>query len=528
MDCVLEGGPVMRILIVLLLLGGGIAYADDEILRGSVVRIEAKEIYVSLGSSHGVVGGAALRIKRPITLRHPITHAAISDWVPIGSASVTEAGYEMSRAIVGELVAEIKVGDIAEVLVDRPEPPRPVERGPVAPPVDAATAEVLGELTAQAGQSIDVRIASWERYLSIRPSSRYSAGIRRELDELRTLRDQMRMPGSVHGAERIATVTHSAPSVARAGAPLPLAFVLDRPDRVASAYLHYRPHGAPTYRAVLLIRDHGIYLHGAIPAEVVAAPGVDYFVEVAMPNGTSGLALGAPAWPIAVEVRPPTLLDQIGAMSAGSTVRFTADSSSFGSLDHRAGDRGDHIYTANLDFTYRLRDVIESVGVGAGVYAGTGGFRDGVWTATNAAPTTGFHYGYADMEVGGHADGIHVSVGGQLIAGVGKTGFGLGGEGRLRIGERDGTNVVFLGRTIDQVGFLSQIRFGARIATPLGLGISVGATDQPNEGDVGLVLGTELELYAIRNVSILARGSWEGRSVDHSGVGGGGGVAFNW
>lgn len=517
----------MRILIMLLLLGS-VARADDEILRGSVVRIEAKEIYVSLGSSHGVVRGAALRIKRPITLRHPITRASISDWIPIGSASVTEAGYEMSRAVVGELVAEIKVGDIAEVLIDRPEPPHPVEHGPVAPPVDPATAEVLGVLTAQAGQSIDVRIAGWERYLSIRPSSRYSAGIRRELDELRALRDQMRMPGSIHGAERIATVTHTAPTIARAGASLPLAFVLDQPDRVASAYLHYRPHGAPTYRAVLLTRDHSLYLHGAIPAEVVEAPGVDYFVEVAMPNGTSGLALGAPAGPITVEVRPPTLLDQIGARSAGSTVRFTADSLNFNSLDHRAGDRSDHLYTANLDFTYRLRSVIESVGVGGGVYAGTGGSRDGMWTETNAAPTTGFRYGYADMEVGGHADGIHVSVGGQLIAGVGKAGFGLGGEGRLRIGERDGTNVVFLGRTIDRVGFLSQIRFGTRVAAPLGLGISVGATDQPSEGDVGVVLGTELELYAIRNVSILARGSWEGRSVDHSGVGGGGGVAFSW
>lgn len=517
----------MRILIVLALLGS-VAHADDEILRGAVVRIEAKEIYVSLGTSRGVQGGSALRIKRPITLRHPITHAPISDWIPIGSASVTEAGSEMSRAVVGELVAEIKVGDIAEVLIDRPDPPRPVEHGPLAPPVEPATAEVLGELTAQAGQSIDARIAGWERYLSIRPSSRYSAGIRRELDELRALRDQMRTPGSVHGAERIATVAHSAPSIARAGAALPLAFVLDQPGRVASAYLHYRPHGARTYRALLLTRDNGIYLHGAVPAAAVEAPGVDYFVEVAMPNGTSGLALGTPADPIAVEVAAPTLLDQIGARSAGSTVRFTADSLDFGSLDHRTGDRTDHMYTANLDFTYRFRSPIESVSVGAGVYAGTGGFRDGVWTDANPAPTSGFHYGYADTEVGGHVDGVHVSVGGQLIAGVGRTGFGLGSEGRLRIGERDATNVVFLGRTIDQVGFLSQIRFGTRLAAPVGLGISVGATDQPNQGDVGLVLGTELELYAIRNVSLLARGSWQGRSIDHGGLGGGAGVAFNW
>ncbi|HEY6035010.1 MAG TPA: hypothetical protein VIV58_12140, partial [Kofleriaceae bacterium] len=80
----------------------------------------------------------------------------------------------------------------------------------------------------------------------------------------------------------------------------------------------------------------------------------------------------------------------------------------------------------------------------------------------------------------------------------------------------------------DQVGWLSEIRFGTRPTAPLGVGISVGATDQPTGGDTALVLGTELELFAIRNVSITARGSWQGRSVAHAGLGGGGGVTFNW
>ena len=53
------------------------AFADDEIARGSVVRVEAKEIYVSLGAARGVSPGAALRIKRPINLKHPVTHAIV-------------------------------------------------------------------------------------------------------------------------------------------------------------------------------------------------------------------------------------------------------------------------------------------------------------------------------------------------------------------------------------------------------------------------------------------------------------------
>src|SRR5215468_9756443 len=99
----------------------------DEILRGNVVRIEDKEIYVDLGAQRGVVDGAPLRIKRPIKLKHPITRATVDDWIPIGSATVTQAAGSLSRAVVGELVDAIKPGDVAEVLIalpgiDRGEP----------------------------------------------------------------------------------------------------------------------------------------------------------------------------------------------------------------------------------------------------------------------------------------------------------------------------------------------------------------------------------------------------------------------
>ena len=58
----------------------------------------------------------------------------------------------------------------------------------------------------------------------------------------------------------------------------------------------------------------------------------------------------------------------------------------------------------------------------------------------------------------------------------------MGGEGRVRIGDRDGTNLALIARTIDQVGFSQRhpVRRAARSSVLL-LGISVGATNQPNE-----------------------------------------------
>lgn len=520
------------LVIAAMLAGASLAHANDEIVRGSIVKIEAQEIYISVGVDKGVTGGASVRLKRPISLKHPITRATVQDWIPIGSASVTQAGSVMSRAVIGELVSSVKVGDIAEVLVDRPDAPRPVDApkpaGPQAPPIDPATAEVLGLFASQSGQPLEARIAAWERYLSMRASSPYAAAIRRDLDQLHTLREQTRPRSNAQNAATMVSVGHEAPTTAVAGTQVALVFVLEQPERVASAYLHYRARGARTYRSLLLVREHDIYLRGALPADAVAPPGIDYFVEISTPQGATGLALGSPVEPIAVDVAKPTMLERFGSAPGRSSVKIAADYLSFSSLDTRAGDRTDRMVTANVDFTYRLDSFVESLGVGYGVYAGTGGFANMVWSDTMPADRSGFHYGYADMEVGGDTEGVHVAAGGQLIAGVGKDGFGLGVEGRVRVGSRDATNLALIARTVEQVGFLSDIRFGARPVSGLLLGISVGATNQPNRGDVGVKLGTELEVIAIRNVSVIVRASWQGRSTAHGGLGGGGGLGFYW
>ncbi len=512
------------------------AAADDEIVKGAVVKVEQQEIYVSLGSRQGVADGAAVRLKRPIKLKHPVTRAIVEDWVPIGSATITQAGGALSRAVVGELVTAIKVGDVVEVLIDRPErtappPPAPTVPVPPAPPgpaVDPGAVEVLGLFAAQTGQPLEARIAGWERYLSMRAGSPYADAIRNEVDALRDLRDQMRPTTASSSADVVTTADHEPAKLARAGADVPLVFVLDHPERVASAFLHYRARGARTFHSLLLAREHDIYLRGVIPARFVASPGVDYFVEVSTPSGRSGLALGSPTNPVALTVEAPPLTDQFGAAPGMSSVKIAADYLDFATFDKATGDHEDRMVTANVDFIYRLRSWVQSIGVGYGVYSGTGGYATRAWTTMDPAPRAGFQYGYADIEVGGHADTIALSVGTKVIAGVGRDGFGMGVEGRFRIGDRDATNLQFAARTVEQVGYLTDIRFGARPAPKLLVGIGVGATNQPNKGDVGVRLSTELEWIGFKSVSIIVRGSWQGRSIDHGGIGGGGGLGFYW
>lgn len=526
---------MIRVALACLVVLTATAVADDEIVSGAVVKVEQQEIYVSLGSKQGVGDGAQLRLKRTIRLKHPVTRATVEDWVPVGSATITQAGGTMSRAVVGELVDAIKVGDIAEVLVDRPEkptappPPQPAAPPPPAgPPQDPATLEVLGVFAAQSGLPLEARIAGWERYLSTRGNSPFADAIRQEVETLRALRDQMRPATSSSSTDVVTTVDHDAATSAVANVEIPLVFVLVQPDRVASAFLHYRVRGAPTFHSLLLVREHELYLRGAIPARFVTPPGVEYFVEVSTPTGRSGLALGSPAQPVSLSVAPPPLIDQFGAAPGRSSVKLAADYLDFATFDKRPGDHTDHMVTANVDFVYRLRSWVHTIGVGYGVYAGTGGFADRTFDASDPAPETGFQYGYADVEVGSETTLIPLSAGMKVIAGVGKRGFGMGIEGRFRMGDRDGTNLMFAANTVSQVGFLTDIRFGARLAPKLNAGVSVGATDQPNEGDIGVKLGTELEWVGFTNVSIILRGSWQGRDIDHGGLGGGGGLGFYW
>lgn len=500
----------------------------DEIARGTIVKVEHEEIYVNLGASQGVPDGAALRIKRTINLRHPVSRAPITDWIPIGSATITQAGTGLSRAVVGELVDRVRVGDVVEALVvttdvqPPPEPRKPEDPG--LPPVDGETAAVLAAFVAQSGLALDARIAAWERFVSTHERSPYLRAIQQDLVQLERLREQMRSPDPA-APELVDELEHRAPSEAAAGAAIPLVFVLSAPDRVASAYLHYRTRGSRTFTRTLLVREHDIYLRGAIPAEAVKPPGVDYFVEVSSPSGAAGLAFRTPTEPMAVTVKPPPIVDRFEETRGRSSVTLAFDYLDFATFDKRDGDRRDYLYDARVDVGYRLDGLVRRVGVGYGAIGGKGGFRDFAYDpAGSPIPETGYNYGYADVEVGR----ARLVVGGKLIAGVGKDGFGMGVEGRGRIGAWDGTNLTITGRTIPEVGYDTGVRLGARPADDLLLGIVVGATDQPAKGHAAAKLATEFQWIGSEHVTVLVRGSWQGRSSIHGGIGGGAAVGFTW
>lgn len=511
----------------------------DTIDRGHIVRIEDREIYYDISTKDGLQRGDEVRIKRPIELKHPVTGKMVSDWLPVGIATVTMVGSSMSLSVLDEeLLSRVAVGDIVEALILTPLelPPESAQPAPVEQPldpdepqqtlpqVDAATARVLAVWKATSGQRVEVRIGAWEDFLAKNPDSPYAAAIHEDLEVLRAHRDKLR-PAELELDESFSGgLEHQPPTRARPGEPLELAFLIDTPG-LAAAWLHYRVRGTSSYSKGVLRRENREYLRGQIPASAVQGPGIEYFVEIATPRGQVGTAVGTPDSPVIVDVPAPALTRQFTERKNRSRVSIQTAYLDFATFDSRDGDHTDGFFMVEADFLYRLRGTIYGIRTGFGVLNGSGGFANEVYSEGNSAPKAGFNYGYSELELRGK---YKTSFAGRLVMGVGREGFGMGVEGRFRLGDEDETNLSLGASSVDQVGFLTDIRMQWNAMENFPLGLAVALTDRPNQGDLGVRLTTDIGYRALSWVQPTLRISYQARTVVHSGIGAGLGLVFDW
>jgi hypothetical protein len=512
----------------------------DAIERGRIVRIEDREIYYDISAKNGVSRGDAVRLKRPIQLKHPITGKMVSDWLPLGTTTVTMVGSTMSMSVLDqELLARIQVGDLVEALVLTPLEPAPSQppdqpvdqpidpdepaRQPL-PQIDAHIRAVLAVWKATSGQRVEVRIGAWEDFLAKNPDSPYAAAIHEDLEVLRAHRDKLR-PAELDLDESFTGgLEHRPPTRARPDEAVDLVFLIDTPE-LAAAWLHYRVRGTSSYSKGVLRREDREYLRGQIPASAVQGPGVEYFVEIATPRGQVGTAVGTPDRPVVVDVPEAALTKKFTERKNRSRVSIQTAYLDFATFEDREGDRTDGFFMVEADFLYRLRGTLYGIRTGFGVLNGSGGYADRVYTEIAPAPKAGFNYGYAELELRGK---YKTALAGRLVTGVGREGFGLGVEGRFRLGDEDQTNLSVGASTLQQVGFLTDIRMQWSAMKDFPLGLAVALTYRPNRGDLGVRLTTDIGYRALSWVQPTLRISYQARTVVHSGVGAGLGLVFDW
>lgn len=524
--------------LVLALLAPDIARADA-IERGFILRIEDREIYFNIGKDRGVSQGARLRIKRPIKLKHPVTGQMIADWLPVGSATVTAVAESLSMAVLDpDLLAAVAVGDVIEslVLTDVPlpvpelaepeaQPGAPeAQPGEPLPAPDAATQAVLAVWRATTGRALEVRIGAWEDFLTRNPDSPYAAVVSEDVEVLRQHRDKLR-PAELALDEALSGgLSHDAPTRARPNEPVDLLFLIDLPD-LAAAWLHYRVRGTSSYSKGMLRRDGNEYVRGRVPASAVQGPGLEYFVEIVTQRGAVGAAVGSPDDPVVIAVPSPPLTSVFSQRQNRSRVSLTTTYLDFATFDGRAGDHTDVFYMAEADFLYRLRGILYGIRTGFGVLSGTGGFTNVAYETPADRPKAGFNYGFAELELRG---GYRTAFLARLVAGVGREGFGLGSEGRFRLGDEDGTNLSLGVSSLAQIGFLTEMRMQWDAMPGIPLGLAVALTDQPSRGDLGVRLTTDIGYRALPWMHPTLRISYQARTVVHSGIGAGLGLVFDW
>jgi hypothetical protein len=515
-------------LILLVVTAASAVAHADEILRGVVVRVEAGEVYFDLGTATGLQPGAPLRLKRRIALTHPVSGVVVADDLPLGDAKVARVGATLSMAQPSPaLAAALVPGDLVEAYLAK-DPPAPVEPSPSPPPepmpsLDRDTAEVLSAWTAAAGRPIGARIAVWEGFLHDHPRSPYAARAAVDLEALRAIETELSEgePEATAHEPVVRGLRHAPPRHGAEHAPLPLAFVAERPDESRAAWVHYRRRGADTFRKTELHRDGDGYLRGTIPAAEVEAPGAEYFVEVALAGGTVAAAVGTPDEPLVVAVAGAPSREIYQARPSRSRVSIQATYLDYATFDTRAGDHTDTFFLVETDFLYRLRTWIYGLRIGFGVLEGKGGSADGTMPRA-----TGFNYGYWEVEF--RPAGPNVALLARGVAGLGDDGLGFGAEGRVRLGPEDATNITFAASTLAGIGFLSEAKLQWAVIPAFPLGFAVAVTNQPNNGDLGVRLSADIGMRIRRWLQPTIRVSYQGRTLSHSGLGGGLGLVFDW
>jgi hypothetical protein len=389
------------------------------------------------------------------------------------------------------------------------------------PTSDADTLLVLSTWQRTSGRRLDTRIAAWREFLDVNPATKFRDRIEADLallEEMRTREPQ----NLVFDEPHVAGVAHRTPKSVDAGRGLGLAFAVEEPDSVVAAWVHYRRSGDPSFHRSVLRKDGDGYLRGSIEAEEVLAPGLEYFVEVANAKGYSGSAIGSPDEPRYVEVQGQTL-QALRETRNRSRVSMIATYLDYGTFDDRGtGDEyTDRFALFETDFLFRLRRPwLYGVRIGMGVLSGEGGFKDRV-----EPETAGFQYGYTEFEFRTRPTRAYLA---RLIAGLGRDGLGFGAEGRVRFGEEEASNLSFALSSLEDVGFLSEVRMQWAAIEDLPLGFAVGVTDQPNNGDLGVRLSGDLGYRALDWFQPTLRVSYQGRSIQHSGLGVGLGMVFDW
>jgi hypothetical protein len=580
----------MRTAIVILLAvvaAPALARAD-----GAVLKLEGEDIYVDIGAKDGAGAGSLFDLMNVVVVKDPVSKQVLRDRFAIGQLTVVRSGDKVSVAHAPEALRKrVHVGDpvvmasapraFADPWQTRIERSGHAGAGATAgggPPVrdraHAARRVSDAELTRAVwretlGKPIDKRVALWKKLLAEHPDLAYAGEVEAELASLakqataleRAAVERQEADPRQLMARRLASLDAAAssegallvaaPDQVSEGQPVELAFAVREPDAISQAWLYVRSGSDGPFRRLELRADGDAYLRGAVPADLVARPSLEYFVEAAPAGGEPVPVVGSSESPRSIEVAQ-TAADPAPQIRDRSRVSLVAEYVDF---DGGLRDGFDQYYQVEADFMYRSFWPIYAVRLGFGSLSGMGGPKDVIdedpdecldVAGTYRCRHLTYSYIYTEFE---HRFSPVVAVMLRPQAGIlttdrrpGSTADrcfgsdiidcdsqrGLGLRGRVRFGEETATSLVLGVGFTDGVGTLFEAAYASNALPKVPVQVAVAVTDQPIQSDFGVRLIGDVGFRAVSWIYPSLRLSYQARDVDHAGFSGGAGVNFDW
>ncbi|MCU0655149.1 MAG: hypothetical protein MUF64_07630 [Polyangiaceae bacterium] len=510
-------------------------------IEGVIVALDGEDLVLDLGSLRGASEGAVVELWRPLTLRHPLTRKPLSDRFRIGTLKLKQVRPNLALASPeGEPLREPKAGDV--VILRSPSPPSPPGTAPTEPKPPSPPAETPGDPEAEdlarmlvtlQGATPDLRAQRYEEFARRWPQGRASRAL---LEEAALLRARTTPAPAPPPREEY---LFSPPPSALAGRPLHLALQLRDPRR--RAVLHHRPSADATYTSRPMETVGAGYHVARLQPGELRSPEVLYFIEVIDGNGQVHPLLGSAAQPRRVQVKDPAAA---GALGAGPvTASLWVDYANFNRLRSN-----DYLVQTEGFFSLRLGDTgLRAMRSGFGVLRGRGGTLRELDELGLQGRSVGLTYGYLEGE---WASTSTLSFLGRLVLGLRRDGVGSGGQAFVRFGNDQRTNLLiggeFLGgvglrgitqlewRTIPRVPILMRTEVtnqpageAGSQATPNGL-VMNQPTEATGKGEVGLRAIVQAGYELSPALTLAARASYQGRTINHAGPGFGAAVTYQW
>jgi hypothetical protein len=260
---------------------------------------------------------------------------------------------------------------------------------------------------------------------------------------------------------------------------------------------------------------------------------MEYFIEGVLDNGKAIAVVGTAGAPRDFEVfapprptappRLPTKAEIVGEY-----------------VDYNRLRNNDRVFQIEGDCGVRYGDTgVRAVRLGFGVLRGVGGGVNDLDVKMLAPRSVGLTYGYLETEIGI----VRVfSFIGRAAVGLVDSGITGGGQVLARIGSDLKTNLVVGGEVLGGVGLraIAQLELSTFERWPLlfraevtnqPAGVTPSVSDGKTSSSTSSVGGrgiAQLGFKITPDFVVAVRGSFQGRTIQHSGPGFGGAVSYTW